>query len=106
MGCNYYLCGQERQHIGKLSHGWCFCFRGYEGFPRSWQDWQKLLRQELARGGYIESEDEDLIKYQDFVTLVESHKEGLNHVTYCKAWGMEDGWLDDEGHPFTDKEFC
>ena len=113
MGTNYYhrtevceKCGRyDDRHIGKSSGGWLFNFRGYppdEWQPsrpviKSYQDWLAILES----GGEIYDEYNRKVTLDEFKRVVaERGDDPLNHFYECN-----DGWLDHDGHPFSDTEF-
>jgi len=126
MGCNYYLrknectcCNRyDEIHIGKLSAGWTFSFRGYNeydyednGFDKpikSWEDWKEILKE----NDNIYDEYGQKISFEDFEKLVESKKEqSNNHVIYCREKYKDEDyinrlWLDDENNSFNGSSFC
>jgi hypothetical protein len=123
MGDNYYLCEKvcptckrpaRKLHIGKSSGGWTFSFRGYRfswDEPRleSYREWLVYLEAELAQGGEIRDEYDEVVSLDDFKRLVEE-KESCprNHTLYCRVEHPEhakDCWLDSKGHSFTGTEF-
>jgi hypothetical protein len=122
MGTNYYhhydICGEcgrsESRHIGKLSWGWTFAFRGYPGDDytgqpeiRSLADWEQLLRS----GGEIRDEYGDAMTVDEFLSMVRKKATSSNNQTlYIRAdtrWSelRESCWLDPEGHSFSSNEF-
>lgn len=92
MGMNYYLrsipckeCGHSKieRHIGKSSFGWQFHFRGsrFENIL-SYQHWLLEFQREDR---VIYNEEHEIISTKEFMELVESKKDGLNHyniITY------------------------
>jgi hypothetical protein len=123
MGMNYYIktnicksCGKEDNvfHIGKLSFGWTFSFRGYGDFEdgppiKSFGEWIDFLKQMITDGGKIVDECDKEINFDDFVNLVKkASKNKLNHTIFCKEKYPNvfcDTWLDEEGNSFTNEEF-
>lgn len=136
MGINYYLktkscanCGfsKKSRHIGRLSGGWQFHFRGYrKDSIHSVKDWwNELVDPEKE----IVDDEERKLTLNEFCSLVESNRKGLNHYnivartpqneeekkylkeilgkysTYPDADSMSQMWKDDQGHCFTDNEF-
>ena len=113
MGTNYYwirdrcpTCGRgESLHIGKSSVGWQFLFQGYR--ERDWDDtpviesytdWLKLLE-----GGAIQNEYGDSMTLVEFRQFIQDKRaEPHNHAL---EYPGDDTWIDDEGHPFSDREF-
>ena len=98
MGTNYYIaenhCGccnrKDLIHIGKSSVGWAFNFRGHrntygeisvDNFSRgtipypydvdliSWENYKQVLKDKT-----IINEYDDIISYDDFVTMIETYK--------------------------------
>lgn len=133
MGTNFYhqrkkceTCGSTgyQKHIGKSSCGWQFHFRGYRDEELiSYEQWLKELDNPEKE---IVDEYDRLIPLEDFKAMVEMKKDGLNHCNvvlncpmtkkereYCSERPKtpigdisERTWKDNEGHPFTDWEFC
>ncbi len=133
MGINYYLltnvcdhCGRgdEKIHLGKISAGWAFSFRGYrnghiDGLPEgiekveSFEEWADMIR---IPNTAIEDEYGAQLDKEEFIESVlrrpekikaSSGKEPLYHAQY-----MEDHeygrYFDDEminGHSFSFNEF-
>jgi len=118
MGTNYTWhynacdkCGREDVlHIGKLSCGWSFGFRGYRSMWEpihilSFKDWKTLF---AAGGGHIENEDGDHISVEDFCALVEDSRGGESHMDYCRVHHpscLRDLWKDEDGNDFQEGEF-
>ena len=120
MGTNFYLrenvcpkCKRhdEPKHIGKLSGGWTFSFRGYKSEDLvSWAAWQKKLAAAVADGAKIANEYGEEISLEDFKAMVENKKTATrNQTTYCREREhpsvADYYWLDDEGNSFCDCEF-
>ena len=115
MGTNYYLrtnhchsCNRhDERHIGKLSCGWRFSFRGYRGEIESYQDWLKVLQE-----GEIFNEYEEKVSLEDFRKTVETKDDNdKDHITEAIKEGAhseyvkEHCWNDSEGYSFSDAEF-
>lgn len=126
MGTNYYLrprtqrspcecCGRPfdviEKHIGKLSLGWEFLFRGYNDI-RSFEDWRKYL--------LVETEEEDSAIYDEYGREL-SRNEFLNLARDSKGPGSrshhdylvgnhpvdpESDWRDADGWSFNARDFC
>jgi hypothetical protein len=133
MGTNYYhktkpceKCGSRKveKHIGKSSYGWEFHFRGYlDESIVSFEDWKNEFKDEDKQ---IVDEYGEVIPLAEFGEIVESKKGGLNNYNvtvgqpqtekekkYCAerqngyGFGRDNKcWKDNEGHTFTDHEFC
>lgn len=133
MGTNYYHvskpcseCGirKERRHIGKSSYGWQFHFHGYrEDHILSYKDW--LIAFDDPKTEIIDEYGETipLTVFTDLVYAKKAHlncyninrkkpktpaeelhiKESRGYYPICSSIPE---WLDDEGNPFTDWEFC
>lgn len=133
MGTNYYVrvpvlkcphCGGdtpegfEDVHIGKLSGGWEFIFRGYKDdstMPEisSIKDWLMFLDAKKIFDEYgVEytiTQFVDLVKDSRETWLVDGKvKHPQNHFKYCLEHhprNMEDQWLDADGWSFNAREF-
>ena len=106
MGTNYYYIedpcphcnrGENKIHIGKSSVGWTFSFYG-EDSTRSWKAWQKRV----LSGGIIMDEYNQIIDYDDMVSLVETKENNDKNHAKIYPCGC---WLDDDGHGFSGYEF-
>lgn len=135
MGTNYYLqskpcptCGhsETKKHIGKSSAGWSFHFRGYrdEGIV-SCDDWDAYLR---GNNKIIVNEYEEEVSIGEFMQLVHDKKCEMNSYNINSNFPMNEkekaylknrnnnfpqdiewlkhSWKDNDGHAFTDLEFC
>ncbi len=117
MGTNYYVeknkcdcCGRSDReyHIGKSSIGWCFCFQAYPWIKLStWKDWKEFLLDQNIIDEYGHR-----VGYDEFVAMVEGFKSPKNnkyqHNVESKKSGnynTEYDWDDDDGYPFTTREF-
>ena len=132
MGTNYYHrdkpctkcgCSKNKVHIGKSSWGWQFSFMGHtEDGITSYQNWLTELENPNKE---IVDEYDRITSKEDFIDLVLSKKNGLNHYNvvygypqtekekkYCaesKGYPMKnDGqcWKDNEGYTFFSRGFC
>ncbi len=125
MGTNYYVaentcecCNRydETYHIGKSSFGWTFCFQGYKEYNLiSWKSWKDFLKDKTIKNEYG-----DTMSYDDFVNMIEVYKspnftdeqgrKNLQHNAVGKTdkypwFNPSYDWDDDDGYPFTSKEF-
>lgn len=137
MGTNYYAqvntckeCNKPEYelHIGKLSWGWSFGFRGYTKHQvtenvelnlDTWEKWKAFLSE-----GNVKIVDEygEEETFESFCKLVEdrqkqfkfNHAYVVNHPEEYPDLQMNDldqeykskNWVDDKGYGFTDWEFC
>jgi hypothetical protein len=113
MGTNFFArtheclcCGRyDDLHIGKLSAGWRFNFRGHPHHDpplTSWKAWQEFLT-----GTQIRNEYGDELALEDLRRLASDKIESNSCQTcFVKAQAYEyDDYHDPEGHPFNDREF-
>lgn len=130
MGCNYYLvsdpckeCGKEsfRRHIGKSSVGWQFHFRAYpEDNIFCYHDWVLKIKHPNF---YIIDEYDIRVSVEEFIHMVSCKKTSISpwnihsqipmsaeekvylggKAVNCR---MYTSWKDNEGHSFSDAEFC
>ena len=108
MGTNYYArfnicecCGRlDELHLGKSSAGWAFSFRAHEK-PKlhSYKDILQWLQNKKA---VIVNEYGKEITLPEFRDVVENRSyKALNFIEENPSYGF----LDPEGHPFTEREF-
>ena len=119
MGTNYYTasnycdhCKQYKEdlHIGKDSYGWCFSFQGYKHIRlTSWKEWKEYLKEQIIVNEYGE-----IVKYEDFVSLIENikHPKSEGSKYHHNDEGKKKGWFhpeydwdDEEGFPFCSRWF-
>jgi hypothetical protein len=125
MGTNYYVAKNRCEccnrydleyHIGKSSYGWAFSFRGYRAERLvTWQAWREFLREQT-----IVDEYGDVIDYDWFVDMIQTHKApgfqrpdghvNLQHNEQGRIdqrpWFDADyDWDDEDGYAFTSREF-
>ncbi len=86
-------------HIGKLSAGWQFIFRGYYNVIESFAD----LKQSLSLGGHIiEAGEDEKLSIKTFLQLVENQRNEKNHYEIIKEQGdnRSTDAQDKSGNPF------
>ena len=111
-----------RLHIGKSSGGWSFSFHAiypYEaedfGLPYSeiicYAGWLKVLEQ--INTYEIVDEYGTFSSLEDFKSMVEDKRDGLNHTTQCSSssdlttrrHALENCFVDEQGNSFTKGDF-
>ncbi len=118
MGTNYYMhqrsktckCCQKTDenditHIGKMSWGWVFSFRGYaENYSnpviKTVADWEEALNNPDT---FIKNEyDEEVLK-SEFWDMVDNSysKDNRNHASLYP----DSNWIDPHGYSFSGREF-
>jgi hypothetical protein len=125
MGTNYYVsknfcecCKRydKEYHIGKLSYGWAFAFRGYTWMRiTSWESWKEFLKDKM-----IVDEDGIEVPYDWFVHMIETNgssnfvnhhtgKQNLSHIKDTRKYAYDpnpaEEWEDKDGYFFTVNEF-
>ena len=107
MGMNYFFIRKNsslRYHIGKLSAGWAFLFRGYdneEGLTlKSFQDWKKILSDDNIT---VFTEEDEAIKT---TMLLDKIKQSCHEKRQTVEDGDSKRWCDAEGFVFDRDYFC
>ena len=97
----------EGLHIGKCSAGWAFHFRAHhDSFQRyrlvSYRDYKEFLKE-----GYIYTEYEDLVYYDEFIEMVESTrpKKKWSSLPEGEQLHIGEEW-ENEGFMFSLCDFC
>jgi hypothetical protein len=117
MGTNYYHrtnickhCGRyDELHIGKLSAGWRFTFRGYrsDGLDIiTYRDWLEILG---PNPSIFDSYGRQ-VTLEEFKELVENSMKGVSHCEEMKKDSWYDIfkhqlWVDLDGYDFNEAEF-
>lgn len=105
--CQHCDRAEEVVHIGKSSVGWTFSFHGTDHF-RSWNDWKAELKRSTTR---IVDEYGQRHTFEEFEKLIEGKRDQPNnHAAQVASGKINDKygahWLDEEGHSFSEGEFC
>ena len=117
MGTNYYWFREEKKpnqivdeglHIGKCSAGWSFHFQAhFDPFQRydltSYRNYKEFLKE-----GYIYTEYDDLVYYDEFIEMVESTRPKKKWTSFPEdreQLHIGDEW-EDEGFMFSLVDFC
>lgn len=112
MGTNYYTtekpcptCGhaEEGRHLGKLSTGWVFCFRGTPGI-RNFSDWKAAIEHDLAKGLVIVEGSNNEFPFQALLRIIALAAGGRQQAKDYPDGG--NSWIDWNGHSFTGVDFC
>lgn len=113
MGTNYYLTKkhnlddteqlfgieQPHIHIGKNSVGWRFIYRCYEGATENHHQWKTAIADALKNGWTLEDEYGTSMVLSEFLERVKASQGGKSTL-YGDDYKDQDGW------PFSKREFC